>query len=312
MKKLLLITLFFTFSFLLVACNNEPDKIVVDCDLIPTHADCQEDRVDELCKTEGYIYDYESLVYDLVWSDEFNGDTLDLDKWSYEINDDGGGNNELQYYTDQNTSFNNGILSITARYEDYGSRDYTSSRIVTKYKAQWTYGIFEARIKLPSGLGTWPAFWMMPSSSRYGGWPDSGELDIMEHVGYDENVIHGTVHTEAFNHKINTQVGGSYYELTDVTTEFHVYKVEWLPDMINYYVDGIHYFTFDPTSETPWCVGSEEWPFDGDFFLILNLAVGGAWGGIEGVDPLDYPTAMEVDYVRVYQSEVITNLEQTE
>ena len=143
-------------------------------------------------------------------------------------------------------------------------------------------------------------------------WPDSGELDIMEHVGYDENVIHGTVHTEAFNHKINTQVGGSYYELTDSTTEFHVYKVEWLPDMIKYYVDGIHYFTFDPTKETPWCVGPEEWPFDGDFFIILNLAVGGAWGGAEGVDPLDYPTAMEVDYVRVYQSVVITNIEQTE
>ena len=141
MKKLLLITLFFTFSFLLIACNNEPDEIVVDCDLIPTHADCQDPIDDDLCKTEGYTYDYDSLVYELVWSDEFNGDSLDLEKWSYEINGDGGGNNELQYYTDQNTSFNNGILSITARYEDYGNRDYTSSRIVTKYKAQWTYGL---------------------------------------------------------------------------------------------------------------------------------------------------------------------------
>jgi beta-glucanase (GH16 family) len=315
MKKLLLMTLLLTLSFLLVACNDEPvepDEIIVDCELIPTHSSCIEPKVDDLCKTDGYTYDYDSLVYDLVWSDEFSGDSLDLDKWSYEINSGGGGNNELQYYTDKNTSFNDGILSITAKYESYGGRDYTSSRIVTNYKAQWTYGIFEARIKIPSGLGTWPAFWMMPTSSRYGGWPDSGEIDIMEHVGYDENVIHGTVHTEAFNHKINTQKGASYNELDDVTEEFHVYKIEWLPDKINYYVDGVHYYIFDPTLATPWCVGSEEWPFDGDFFLILNLAVGGDWGGAEGVASEDYPTSMEIDYVRVYQSEFITNLEQQE
>lgn len=318
MKKLLLITLLFTTSLLLVGCSDEPDEnvdpddIVVDCDFIPTHSSCITPPSEDLCKTDGYTYDYDALVYDLVWSDEFSGDSLDLEKWSYEINASGGGNNELQYYTDQNTSFNDGILSITARYEEYGNRDYTSSRIVTNYKASWTYGIFEARIKLPSGLGTWPAFWMMPTSSRYGGWPDSGEIDIMEHVGYDENIIHGTIHTEAFNHKINTQIGASYSNYDDVTEEFHVYKIEWLPDKINWYIDDELYFIFDPTNSTPWCVGSEEWPFDGDFFLILNLAVGGDWGGAQGVDPQDYPTAMEVDYVRVYQSEVITNLEQEE
>lgn len=311
MKKIFLVTLTLLLTISLVACKGD-SPIVVDCDLIPTHTDCQTQKDDEDCKAEGYLYDYNSLVYDLVWNDEFTGDSLDLTKWSYEINGNGGGNMELQYYTDQNTSFDDGILSITAKYEDYEFREYTSSRIVTKYKAQWTYGIFEARIKLPSGLGTWPAFWMMPSMSRYGGWPDSGELDIMEHVGYDENRLHGTIHTERFNHNLSSQKGGSYTSFDDVTSEFHIYKVEWLPDKIMFFVDDINYYTYTPSDFTSWCVESDEWPFDGDFFLILNLAVGGAWGGASGVEPDDYPTSMEIDYVRVYQSELITNLEQTE
>lgn len=311
MKKGYLLLLVLTFTVLLSACDAvaENDRPVIPSGPVPDY-EPPGDVVD-YCSGAEYTYDYNSLVYDLVWNDEFDGDTLDLTKWSYEINDYGGGNNELQYYTDKNALLNGGILSITAKYENYLTRDYTSSRIVSKNKGDFTYGIVEARIKVPAGLGTWSAFWMMPTVSRYGGWPDSGEIDIMENVGYAENVVHGTVHTEAFNHILGTQKGGTYYALTDAATQFHIYKIEWLPDKIKFFVDGVNYYTFNPASFSV-CPDSEQWPFDGDFFIILNLAVGGNWGGSQGVDPLDYPTTMEIDYVRVYQSETITNIVQGE
>ncbi|MBN2604186.1 MAG: glycoside hydrolase family 16 protein [Bacilli bacterium] len=307
MKKVFLFTSIFTFMFVLSACEQTPDN---DRPTIPS-GPVPDTTGDTFCAGQGYSYDYDSLVYDLVWNDEFDGDTLDLTKWTYEINGNGGGNQELQYYTNSNTSITDGILSITAKNETYEGREYTSSRIVTRNNGEWTYGIFEARIKLPGGLGTWPAFWMMPTISRYGGWPDSGEIDIMEQVGYAENIIHGTIHTEAFNHTLGTQKGGTYYNLTDAVSEFHVYKVEWLPDRLRFFVDDINYFTYRPNAYSQ-CATSEEWPFDADFFLILNVAVGGTWGGAQGVDPLAFPVSMEVDYVRVYQSETITNIVQGE
>ena len=273
MKKLLLIILALAFTFLLSACKSEVidenDRPIIPSAPVPGWTDDPVDLL-EYCSGKGYTYDINNLVYDLVWNDEFDGSTLDLTKWTFEVNGNGGGNNELQYYTDKNTSITNGILSITGKYENYLSRDYTSSRIVTKGHGEWTYGIYEARIKLPAGLGTWSAFWMMPTTARYGGWPDSGEIDIMEHVGYDEFKIHGTIHTEDYNHPLNTQKGGTK-TIDDATSEFHVYKLEWLPDVMNFYVDDIKYFTYSPSYFTS-CADEGKWPFDDDFFLILNLA----------------------------------------
>lgn len=260
----------------------------------------------EVCKGVDYTYDKDNLNYQLVWSDEFDGTELDETKWRYEINGSGGGNNELQYYTDQNATVSDGFLQITARKEEYLGRDYTSSRITSR--EEWTYGIMEIRAKMPSGRGTWPAIWMMPRFSRYGGWPNSGEIDITEHVGYDPLKVHSTVHTEKFNHKLNTQKGGST-TILDPTSNFHTYKIEWLPDRILFYVNDYNLFTYK-ASNYGICPDAEIWPFDHDFFLILNVAIGGDWGGVQGVDTNIFPTTMVVDYVRVYQSDIITNLEQ--
>lgn len=279
-----------------------PGYVVVD-------GQCVEDTAAQVCKGINYEYDKSELVYDLVWSDEFDGTELDSTKWVYEVNGNGGGNNELQYYTSDNVVVEDGFLKIIAEKEDYNGKEYTSSRITTQYKGEFKYGIFEARIKMPPGRGTWAAFWMMPVNSVYGGWPNSGEIDIVELVGYDPTKVHATIHTERFNHKDNTQRGGTK-TTTTATSEFHVYKVEWLPDRLNFYVDDVQYFTFI-AGTTGICPDEDAWPFDKTFFMILNVAIGGDWGGAQGVDDTIFPTTMEVDWVRVYQSQEITDLEQT-
>lgn len=263
----------------------------------------------EVCKGKDYYYDYDSLEYELVWADEFEGTELNLDNWRYEVNGNGGGNNEEQFYTSQNVVVEDGFLKIIAKNEDYNGFEYTSSRITTQYRQEFKYGIIEFRAKLPGGRGTWPALWMMPVNSVYGTWPNSGEIDVVELVGYDENKIHATIHTDRFNHKEFSQKG-SAKNLPTATTDFHVYKVEWLPDRLNFYVDDEMYFTFIAANYHP-CPDEEEWPFDKMFFLIMNVAIGGDWGGVQGIDDTIFPVAMEVDYVRVYQSEEITNLKQT-
>jgi beta-glucanase (GH16 family) len=233
----------------------------------------------------------------LVFSDEFNYEGApDQDHWNYETGAGGWGNNELQNYTDSrdNSYVSEGTLKIHAKKSLGGS--WTSARMVTAGKASWLYGRFDIRAKLPEGVGTWPAIWMMPETSTYGGWPSSGEIDIMEHVGYDLGNVHGSVHTEAYNHKIGTQKSGSI-SVPDAHTNFHVYSVEWTPDDITWYVDGVKYYTFNNENKT-----YKEWPFDHAFFLILNIAIGGDWGGVEGVDPNMTEAIMEVDYVRVYKN----------
>lgn len=295
-RKLLLTITVLTAGFLLSSCG---DKEPLSCapGFYEEDGECVEEP--PVCYAPG---DYsETLTYELVWSDEFDGDTLDPDNWRYEVNAFGGGNNELQYYTDQNTSVENGLLTITARLEEYLGRDYTSSRITTENRFEFTYGMVEARIKVPAGTGTWSAFWMMPSFERYGGWPDSGEIDIMEHVGYDDDAIHGTVHTSIYNHKQGSQKGGSVNDVDDATSEFHIYKIEWLPDRIDFYLDDEMYFSYQPNKFSS-CPSRNIWPFNGDFFLILNIAIGGDWGGAQGVDDDIFPTSMEIDYVRVYQA----------
>ncbi|GAB3805779.1 hypothetical protein GCM10028819_39720 [Spirosoma humi] len=237
----------------------------------------------------------------LVWSDEFAKAGLpDSTKWSYEVGGNGWGNNELQYYTarrPENARIENGKLIIEARKEEYKGQKYTSARLVTQNKATWTYGRVEAMAKLPKGVGTWPAVWMLGKSIATAGWPRGGEIDIMEHVGFDEGVIHGTVHTEAYNHAKKTEKGKAV-SVNDVTGSFHLYAIEWTADQIDFFVDDQKYYTVQKA-----VLGTSEaqWPFEQPFFLLLNVAVGGNWGGQKGVDETIWPQRMEVDYVRVYQ-----------
>lgn len=237
--------------------------------------------------------------YTLVWNDEFDKTNIDLTKWEHEVNGDGGGNNELQYYTNlpTNSFIENGHLVIKAIYENYQNRYFTSARIRSKYKGDWLYGRIEVSAKLPTGKGTWPAIWMLSTDWEYGGWPESGEIDIMEHVGYDPNVVHGSIHTKAYNHVLGTQKTAKL-TIPTATTEYHKYTIEWFEDHINFYIDSIKYFTFNNENK-----GWAYWPFDKRFHLILNLAVGGNWGGAQGIDLNAFPAKMEIDYVRVYKKD---------
>jgi beta-glucanase (GH16 family) len=237
----------------------------------------------------------------LVWSDEFDREGLpDTTKWNYDThgNEYGWGNNEQQWYTvadPDNAYIRNGILTITAIKKSTFGKDYSSSRLTTKGKGDWRYCKVEVRAKLPSGRGTWPAIWMLPTENRYGGWPKNGEIDIMEHVGFNPDTVFSTIHTGAFNHTIGTQVGKKM-GLPTATTEFHVYSTEWNESEIKSFVDGEHYFTFSNNGK-----GFESWPFDQPFHLILNLAIGGGLGGQKGIDDSKFPHKFEIDYVRVYQ-----------
>jgi len=237
-------------------------------------------------------------TYDLVWSDEFDYTGLpNSSKWGYDVGGGGWGNNELQYYTEsrlENARVENGNLIIEARKESYGGSAYTSARLITKGKGDWLYGKIEVRAKLPGGRGTWPAIWMLPTDWAYGGWPSSGEIDIMEYVGYDPGVVHGTIHTEAYNHTLGTQKGSSI-NVSDAESAFHVYSITWTPDDMKFYVDDTKYFSFFAQGDY------KTWPFDKRFHLLLNIAVGGNWGGAQGVDETIFPVQMEVDYVRIYQ-----------
>lgn len=239
-----------------------------------------------------------SLAYQLVWSDEFNTDgNPDTTKWSYEVGGTGWGNNELQYYTNarpENARVNGGNLVIETRKESFGGKNYTSARLVTKGKAQWTHGKFEIRAKLPKGRGTWPAIWTLAATSPLI-WPDDGELDIMEEVGYDPNVIHGTAHSKLYNGANGKQKGGSVL-IKDAQDSFHVYSMEWTESSVTWSVDGNFYFVYNNPN-----TGTDAWPFLKNFFLILNIAIGGNWGGVQGVDDSIFPQSMLIDYVRVYQ-----------
>lgn len=240
----------------------------------------------------------------LVWSDEFNYSGLpDSTKWGYDLGDGcpdncGWGNNELQFYSAnrlENARVENGHLVIEARREKMGAKDYTSTRLVSRNKGDWTYGRIEVRAQLPNGRGVWPAIWMLPTDWAYGNWPASGEIDIMENVGYLPDSIFGTVHTTRFNHIMGTQKTKGLSSST-LSSAFHEYSIEWDAEKIDFLFDGQKYLTFQNLHE-----GSPAWPFDRKFHLLLNIAVGGNWGGKMGVDPTVWPQKMLIDYVRVYQ-----------
>ena len=251
----------------------------------------------------------------LVWSDEFDKPgPPDPAKWEYETGFIR--NNEQQYYTrgrQDNARVENGALIIEARKErfhnpafvqttntGYRTRrsreyaDYTSASLTTRGKASWTYGRIEVRAKLPSGRGTWPAIWTLGASGK-GGWPAMGEIDIMEFVGFDPGVVHANVHTRKYNHVQKTGKG-SQIKIADVSDAFHVYALEWSADRLDFFLDNQNYFTYRNEG-----TGADAWPYDKDQYLILNLAIGGAWGGAKGIDEAVFPQRYYIDYVRVYQ-----------
>ncbi len=237
--------------------------------------------------------------YRLVWSDEFDVSGLpDPVRWNYErgmIR-----NNEAQFYTaarPENARIENGVLVIEARREDWRQGNvaarYTSASVTTQCRQYWRYGRVEVRAKLPAGRGTWPAIWMLGQNIDTAGWPKCGEIDIMENVGFDPDTIHANIHTDAYNHVKGTNKGNRITVLAP-HSDFHVYALEWTPERIVISVDGKPYFTYEKES-------AEEavWPFDQPFYLILNLAIGGTWGGQKGIDDSIFPQRFEIDYVRV-------------
>lgn len=248
--------------------------------------------------------------YELVWSDEFNGTSLDESRWSYQIGDGcdiglcGWGNNERQYYQADNVTVANGLMTIEAREERNKGSAYTSARIRSIFKGDFTYGRIEARMKLPGGQGIWPAFWMLPTDETYGGWAASGEIDIMEAINLGAsggNEVHGTLHYGG-SWPDNVYSGAPYTPGTSVMDNFHTYAVEWEPGEIRWYVDGLLYQT-----QTDWYStnGAYPAPFDQDFHILLNVAVGGEWPGDPDSTTV-FPVTMQVDYVRVYQDPAIS------
>ena len=245
----------------------------------------------------GMVFAFSNTVkaadnYELVWSDEFNGNSLDTNTWNYEIGTGswGWGNNEQQYYTDRNIKVSNGTMKITAKREDYGGMKYTSSRITTKNKKNFKYGKIEARIKMPKFKGVWPAFWMLGANQDSVGWPKCGEIDIVEAIN-DENLVYGTLHW--FHDPGNNNAdSGSSVAVAD-RTEYHVYGVEWTADKLRWYVDGKVYRTMDVSNDSFSEVRKE-------YFVIFNMAIGGQWPGYD-IDETAFPATMEVDWVRAYK-----------
>ena len=246
--------------------------------------------------------------WQLVWSDEFEGDTLDGTKWSYQTGTgsqyglDGWGNNELQYYRPENVSVGNGMLTITSKKENYEDMKYTSGRIRTFKKGGWTYGRFEFRAKMPEGKGLWAAIWMLSTYESYGSWAASGEIDIMEYLGHETKKVHGTLH---FGREWpgNESKGSSYTTYgASFSEDFHDFVLEWGADKMRWYVDGGLYLTLGVGD---WYSQGETFPapFDKQFHLLINLAVGGNWPGSPDGSTV-FPQEMVIDYVRVYQDGV--------
>jgi beta-glucanase (GH16 family) len=234
--------------------------------------------------------------WNLIWQDEFNGDTLDLQNWAFDLGANGWGNGELEEYTNStdNVRVENGNLVIEARKDEAGQYGYTSARIKTQDLQDWQYGRIEGRLKLPQGQGIWPAFWMLGNDiNKTTVWPNSGEIDIMEFIGKEPNTIYNTIHGPGYS---GAKGIGSHTDLLQgsLQNDFHVYAIEWEPTEIRWYIDDAQ--TFKVTKDDV----PGEWVFDHPFFIILNVAVGGGWPGYPDASTT-FPQQMLVDYLRVYQ-----------
>lgn len=238
--------------------------------------------------------------FTLTWADEFNGTEVNNSNWTFETGASGWGNNELQNYTNgDNVEVKDGKLIITAKKvnDNQTVGSYTSTRMITMGKQEFMYGKMEIRAKLPSGRGIWPAIWMLGADFKTAGWPACGEIDIMEYVGYQPNTIHATVHTPA---GYGGNGDGSSKTLETAEEEFHIYGLIWTEKELIFYTDTPENVThrYAPSNKT-----EENWPFNKPQFFIFNIAVGGNWGGAQGIDDNIFPQSMEIDYVRVYQPE---------
>lgn len=240
---------------------------------------------------------FDPSKWTLVWSDEFDKPGLpDLKNWTYEegyIRND-----EKQFYTKgrkENARVEDGHLIIECRKDNFEGKPITSASLTTQGKHSLKYGRIEARAKIPTGKGTWPAFWTLGESIGTAGWPKCGEIDILENVGYNPKSIHANIHTGAYNHTIGTGKG-SNIEVEAPWKEFHVYAVDWYPDRLEFFFDDTRYFVYKKTSSE-----HDIWPFDDNHYLIVNFAFGGAWGGAQGVDESILPQKYIVDYVRYYK-----------
>jgi len=243
--------------------------------------------------------------WQLVWSDEFNGDSVDTNHWKFEIgNHHGWGNHELEYYTDrpENACVSNGVLHIVARSGSADRSSYTSARLKSQGLFAARYGRFEFRAKLPGGRGYWPALWLMPEHSAYGGWPACGEIDIMENRGSNPTTVQGTIHYAGADGRHFQSAGKYTFPPNDGATNFHTYLLEWTTNSISWFVDNRLYET-----QTRWSTVGAVYPapFDQPFYIIMNLAVGGDYGGKPDAHTV-FPGEMQVDYVRVYAN-VATN-----
>jgi len=231
----------------------------------------------------------------LVWSDEFDGTTLNLDNWSYELGDGcpnlcGWGNNELQEYTDDNHRLEDGMLIISAK--KGSNSNYTSTRIKTKGKQEFQYGRIEARVKVPSGAGMWPAFWALGNDIETNSWPNCGEIDIVEYVGKNPGQIFTSVHTpSSYGNTVNSMITN----VPNVEDDFHNYAVEWNENFIDFFFDDTRVYTYSVQTKN-----QNTWPFNKPFFLIINLAIGGNFGG-PVANNIQFPREFIIDYVRVYQ-----------
>ncbi len=239
---------------------------------------------------------------ELTWSDEFDGDTINLNKWKFQTGSHGWGNNEWQNYTDgDNVEVSDGLLKITAKKTGEGQKvgDYTSARLNSR--ATFTYGHMEIRAKMPvwKGNGLWPAIWMLGENIGTAGWPRCGEIDIMEYVSFDPGQVHVSIHSFANNHTKGTQITSGPMVLETIEEAFHNYGILWSEQYIRFYIDEIDNIVL--TFDRPEPYNEDNWPFNKPFYFLLNIAVGGNWGGMRGVDDIIFPATMEIDYVRVYQ-----------
>ena len=237
----------------------------------------------------------EKAEWELVWADEFDySGSPATESWDYEIGHIR--NHELQYYTkhSQNVRVEDGLCIITARLE--GEDSITSASINTFGKMDFLYGRMEVKGQIPSALGTWPAIWMLGTKLSEMGWPACGEIDIMEHVGYDPDRIHANIHNKAYNHSIGTNKGNQI-EVKDPMADFHIYAVEWFEDHMDFFMDDSLYFSFENDMEG----NNDTWPFDKSHYLLINLAFGGSWGGEKGVDTSLLPMEYKIDYVRYFK-----------
>jgi beta-glucanase (GH16 family) len=277
-----------------VATTTHPDEVEIIGEEPMSEAASQPDTIT-----------WDSRQWDLIWSDEFDGPAgtpIDSNSWTCEIGGQGWGNQEHEYYTPlpENVSLDgNSSLAIVARQETpevghcwYGTCQYTSARCITQNKVEFTYGRVEARIKIPYGQGIWPAFWLLGGNIKQVGWPNSGEIDIMENIGKEPKIVHGTVHGPQYS---GSGIGAPYTIDKNFADDFHVYAIDWDTDAIRWYADGNLYNKFTPDD-----LGNRKWVFDHDFFILLNLAVGGLWPGYPD-ETTTFPQTMLVDYVRVYQ-----------